>query len=99
MSVFLKENVPCLRTDSILYWNGNQPYGNVTNSHLEDDSLTINTGTGLSGGGSVELGRSRTISHGDTSSVSNSSNSGNTFIKNITFTILIIFNIYIIFIY
>ncbi|MBN2101123.1 hypothetical protein JW710_04525 [Candidatus Dojkabacteria bacterium] len=51
---------------------------------LATSSLSVNSGSGLTGGGSVSLGGSTTISHDDTSSQSSSDNSGRTYIQDIT---------------
>ena len=58
---------------------------NITNGLLANDNVRINAGSGLSGGGSVDLGSAITLTHDDTSSVNNSSNGTNAFIKNLTF--------------
>jgi hypothetical protein len=52
--------------------------GSIANARLVNDSVTVSAGSGLTGGGSVDLGGSVTVSHADTSSVSNvSSNNSN----------------------
>ena len=52
--------------------------GSIANARLVNDSVTVSAGSGLTGGGSVDLGGSITVSHADTSSVSNvSSNNSN----------------------
>ena len=52
--------------------------GSIANARLVNDSVTVSAGSGLTGGGAVDLGGSITVSHADTSSVSNvSSNNSN----------------------
>lgn len=51
---------------------------------LSSDSVTITSGTNLTGGGTVSLGGSVTIDHADTSSQGNISTGGSTVIDDIT---------------
>lgn len=51
-------------------------------SEKVDTTVTINAGSGLTGGGN--LSANRTLSHADTSSQASVNNSGNTFIQDIT---------------
>ena len=59
---------------------------NVPNSSLQNSSITVTAGAGLTGGGTPSLGGSVTVSHADTSSDSgfNSNNSNGVVIQDVT---------------
>ena len=62
---------------------------NVPNSSLQNSSITVNAGAGLTGGGTPSLGGSVTVSHADTSSATgfDSDNSNGVVIQDIKVTL------------
>lgn len=56
----------------------------IDNSEITNTDVTVNANSGLSGGGTANLGGSTGLSHEDTSTQSNIDNSGGTIIQDLT---------------
>ncbi|QGA80318.1 hypothetical protein [Candidatus Nanohalobium constans] len=57
----------------------------IDNSEITNTDITINANSGLSGGGTTNLGGSTGLSHADTSNIGNIDNSGGTIIQDLNF--------------
>jgi hypothetical protein len=59
--------------------------GSIANAKLTNSAVTVSAGTGLSGGGSVSLGGTVTLSHASVSAATSVDNSAGTVIQDLTF--------------
>lgn len=77
---FLNINVAALQPNEIVFtdqYRNLTSFGNISNQYLSNSSLTVNAGTGLTGGGLVELGGSITLDLADTTVTPGTYGSGN----------------------
>jgi hypothetical protein len=77
---FLNINVAQLQPNEIVFtdqYRNLTSFGNISNAYLSNSSLTVNAGTGLTGGGLVELGGAITLDLANTTVTPGTYGSGN----------------------